>query len=289
MGVADIIPGVSGGTIAFLMGIYEELIDALYSFDQRFVGRILRGRWSEAFQGTGWRFLLPLFLGILSAVFSLSHLMRCLLQRYPIPVHAFFFGLILTTVVIIAQKIKKGDFGKVSVAVISAVAMYRLAGMVPMTTPETWWFLIFSGAVAICAMILPGISGAFILLLLGKYEYVIAAVSDRNWAVLFLIASGCAVGLLTFVRFLRWVLHKYHDLALSVLAGLVLGSLRKVWPWKETIHSIITSHGKVVPIEQVNILPATFSSEIVVAAGLCLLGIGVGILLSRVDGRVTKA
>jgi len=285
MGIADIIPGVSGGTIAFLMGIYEELIESLHSFNLSFVRKILKGKFHEAFAATGWKFLLVLLCGILTAIFSLSHVLRWLLERYPVAVHAFFFGLILATVVMIARKVRKGDFGKVSVALISAVAMYRLVGMVPITTPETWWFLIFSGAVAICAMILPGISGAFILLLLGKYEYLITAVSERNLAVLALVALGCAVGLLSFVRFLRWVLHRYHDLALSVLAGFVLGSLRKIWPWKVTAQSILTPHGKSVPVEQANVFPQALSPEVCAAVVLCLLGICVGLLLSRCDGK----
>ena len=283
MGIADIIPGVSGGTIAFLMGIYEELLESVYSFDVEFLKRLSRGQVIQAFAHTGWKFLAVLLTGILSAIFSFSYVLCWLLQNKPVYIHAFFFGLILTTVYVIVQKIKKGDFAKIAVGLVSTVVMYNLVGMVPIQTPDTWWFLFLSGAVAICAMILPGISGAFILLLLGKYEYVITAVNERNFSVLILVASGCVIGLLAFVRFLRWLLHRHYDLTLSVLAGLVLGSLRKVWPWKETLEAIVTPEGKLIPVNQINILPDGFTTEVVLAALFLVVGICLSICLARCD------
>lgn len=285
MGVADVIPGVSGGTVAFLTGIYEELIQSIASFDTQFLREIGKGRLKTAFSKTGWKFLAVLLTGILTAIFSLSHLLKWLMEDYPVYVYAFFFGLILTTVFVIAQKIQKGDFAKLSIGMVSAFVMFRLAGMIPMETPETWWFLFFSGAVAICAMILPGISGAYILLLLGKYHYVITAVSERNAGVLIIVAMGCAVGLLCFTRILRLVLTRYHDLSLSVLAGLVLGSLRKVWPWKEILpESVIAKDGHAV-LQEINVFPDAFTAEVVIAALLFILGICVSLWLAAFDQK----
>ncbi len=285
MGVADVIPGVSGGTIAFLMGIYEELVEAVSSFDVQFVRAVLKGRLRQALDQTGWKFLTVLFTGILIAVFSLSHLLKWLMSDYPVYVYSFFFGLILTTVFIIAQKIQKGDFAKIAVGMMSAVLMFRLVGMMPIQTPETWWFVFLSGAIAICAWILPGISGAFILLLLGKYEYVITAVSDRNFSVLIIFALGCGIGLLSFIWILRWLLHRHYDLTLSVLAGIVLGSLRKIWPWKETISTMVTAKGKIVPIQQINVFPEMMTVETIVAVLLFISGICLGLWLSSFDQK----
>ncbi len=285
MGIADLIPGVSGGTIAFLVGIYEELIASVASFDGQFAGRLLRGKIKEAFDGTGWKFLAVLVAGILTAIFSLSKLLTWLLTHRTIYVHAFFFGLIVATVFVIAKKVEKKDFAKTTVFLISACAMFFLVGMIPVKTPDAWWFLMISGGVAICAMILPGISGAFILLLLGKYEHIIAAVSERHFDILIFVAFGCLFGLIAFVRLLRWLLAHYYDLTLSVLAGLVLGSLRKIWPWKETLSMMVTPKGKMIPLEQINIFPQVFSSEVFWVIMLIVAGIILSLGLAALDEK----
>lgn len=283
MGVANIIPGVSGGTIAFLMGIYEELVESIHSFDLNLLKCLLRLDIKAAFEQVNGKFLSALLLGILTAIFSLSHVLKWLLVKQPIQIYAFFFGLIFMTVFVIVQKIRKPDFAKLAVGLVSAVVMYQFVGLVPLDTPDTWWFLFISGAIAICTMILPGISGAFILILLGKYEYIIDAISDRNFAVLIIVAFGCGFGLIAFVRFLRWVLHRHYDLTLSVLAGMVLGSLRKVWPWKMVLETIETSKGKIVPVSEMNVIPQSFSTEVGYAIVLCLCGIALSLLLARFD------
>lgn len=283
MGIADVIPGVSGGTIAFLMGIYDELLAAVASFDLRFARELSRGRIVAAFDGTGWKFLALLLTGILSAIFTLSHLMKWLMETHPVLIFSLFFGLIVTTVYAVARKIRGGGAAEWILGAASAVAMYHLVGLVPIQTPETWWFLFLSGALAICAMILPGISGAFILLLLGKYEFVIAAVSERNLPVLFCVAAGCATGLLCFVRTLQWMLARHHDATLAALAGLVLGSLRKIWPWKETLSTMTTARGKVVPLEQANVLPDLASPETAAALLLCVAGAALSLWLASFD------
>ncbi len=294
MGIADLIPGVSGGTIAFLFGIYEELLNSIKSFNIAFFQSCLRLRLKEAFTQTGWKFLTALLCGILTAVFTLSHTMKWLLNDFPVQVHGFFFGLIVATVWVIGKKIQNKDFAKIGLGLASAWMMFVLVGMIPIQTPETWWFVCFSGALAICAMILPGISGAFILLLLGKYDYIIHAVSARDFFVLAVFSVGCGIGLLGFVHILSWFLKKYYDLTLTVLTGLVLGSLRKIWPWKETLSTMVTSRGKIVPIEQMNVLPKDFDLEFFVTIALICAGFALSFLIARFDtdgrpaGRIPK-
>lgn len=284
MGIADIIPGVSGGTVAFLMGIYEELIESLYSFDQRFLSHLLKGHLRTAFATTGWKFLCALLIGILTAIFSLSHMMKWLLEEYPVYLSAFFFGIIATTVLIIAQKVKKMSVMNIIAGCVSAVAMFYFVAMLPLETPYTWWFLFLSGAIAICAMILPGISGAFILLILGKYHYIITAVSERNFFILSIFSLGCLTGLLLFVRLLRWLLKNHSDITLIVLAGLVLGSLRRIWPWKETVHRVIFDHGTSGLVEQqINIVPNVLTFEFFLAIIFVVLGVSLSLWMVKLD------
>ena len=281
MGIADIIPGVSGGTIAFLFGIYEDLIKAIRSFDLTFVKLLGRLKFREAFAHAHWRFLGTILLGIMTAIFTLSKIMKWLLHNKPVLIQAFFFGLVLATVFIIGRRLKKWNFPLISLGILSTGTMYVLVGMVPLQTPESLWFLFISGALAICAMILPGISGAFILVLLGKYEYIIESVSERNLLPLICVAAGCVVGILTFVRILTWLLRRYHDQTVAILTGLVLGSLRKIWPWKETLREIVTHKGKVIPIEQINILPQQWDNEVTFAIILIVAGFAIALLLGQ--------
>ena len=280
MGTADVIPGVSGGTIAFLLGIYEELIQSIRSFNMRFVRRLLRGRVQEALDHVGWRFLLALLTGIAAAIVSLAKVITWLLATRPVLVNAFFFGLIVATIFVIGRIIQKWSLGLGAALVASAGLMYWLVGLVPVQTPETWAFLFFSGALAISAMILPGISGAFILVLLGKYQFILEAVHERNLAVILVVGLGVLCGIVTFVRILGILFDRYHDLTVSILTGIVIGSLRKVWPWKETLKSIEGSHGKMIPVEQVNVWPTAWNGEVLAAFILMLVGFIVAWYLS---------
>ncbi len=266
MGIADIIPGVSGGTIAFITGIYEDLIASIKSFDVKFVRLCCTFRFREAFHHASWKFLATVLLGILTAVFTLAKVMSWLLHNKPVLTYAFFFGLILATVPIIGQRLKRWTVPMMLLCFFAAGGMFYLVGMIPIHTPETMGFLFLSGALAICAMILPGISGAFILVLLGKYHYIIEAVSQHDFASLLIVAAGCAVGILTFVRVLNWVLTRHHDLTVAILTGLVLGSLRKVWPWKEA---------------HANVLPSQWSPEVIGVMLLSILGFWIALSISR--------
>lgn len=302
MGASDIVPGVSGGTMAFIFGIYEELIYSIKTLGQRdFIDAALHLRIREVFSLVNWKFLLALALGVLTAIFTLAGPLEYALQNHPTYIWSFFFGLILASVVVIARRIKNWTLGLVAAALLGAVGAYLLVGLVPAQTPDTWWFYVLTGALASCAMILPGISGAYILVLLGKYETVLSAVNDRNFAILALVAVGAAIGLVTFAQFLSWLFKRYHDFTVAVLIGLLVGSLRKVWPWKvetawltDASGAFILDHeGYRIVAEQLNVLP-DFSTqagivEFLVAVGLAIVGIILVLLLERVAERGSTA
>lgn len=285
MGAADVVPGVSGGTIAFITGIYEELLSSIRSFDLRFLRLLASRRIKEALDHTSWPFLSALLLGILLAVFTLARVLSWLLHNRPILIWSFFFGLILASAFTVGRHLEKWKRSHALWMCLGTIGAYFLVGMVPLSTPETIWFLFMSGALAICAMILPGISGSFILVLLGKYQYVLGAVNQRDILTLMLVASGAVVGLATFVRLLSWLLKRYHDLTMALLTGFMLGSLRKVWPWKKTLESVLDVHGKEIVLSQANILPPRWDGEIAFAAGLAALGFVMVLSLNALAGK----
>lgn len=236
MGAADVVPGVSGGTIALLMGIYKRLIDAIHSVVPA-LPLLFKGRVAQFWRAADCTFLALLFAGILLSLFSIAKLMTWLLTTHPVQIWSLFFGLILASAFFILRDVK--PFGiKNLLAMLAGVAVAAAICLVsPAETPDAWWFVFLSGAIAICAMILPGISGSFILLLLGKYEFVMRAVTQMDLPVLAIFACGAVIGLLSFSHLLSWLLKRYYMLTLSLLSGFMLGSLVKVWPWKETLQS----------------------------------------------------
>ncbi len=289
MGIADLIPGISGGTIAFITGIYEDLIEAIKSFNLQFIRECLSFKLKKAFTHVNWRFLVTLLAGIFTSVFSLSKVMHWLWIYQAVWTKAFFLGLIAATVPIIGSHIKdKWAFKNVAAIAVSTVITYYIVGLVPVTTPEYAWFIFLSGAIGVCAMILPGISGSFILLVLGKYEFIIAAVSNRDFATLLIFAAGGLTGLLSIVRFLSWLLHKYHNPTLAVLTGLVIGSMRKIWPWTEALETMTTPKGKVIILEEINVLPSTFGTPEMIAVVFIALGFAAAYLLSSVKTEHLK-
>ncbi len=232
MGTADLIPGVSGGTMALILGIYQELIASLGSLTSApFVGSLARLRLRRAFMLANGPFLTTVALGIATAVLLLSRVMHWLLEHRPHTVSAFFFGLILASAALVARRVRSWTALAYVGAGLGAVGAFYLVGLTPTSTPDNAPVLLLSGALAICALILPGISGAFVLVLLGKYDTALAAVSGLQLAVLAPLALGALIGLLTFARVLAWLLRRHHDPTLAVLAGFMLGSLRKVWPF----------------------------------------------------------
>lgn len=278
MGAADVVPGVSGGTMAFILGIYEELIAAIRSVDGVFLGLLLRGRIREALQHVSWPFLACVGGGILCAVFSLARVLSWLLRNEPVLIWSFFFGLIVASVFTVGQRIKRWR-PRIPLGIFAGAAgTYALVGLVPVSTPDAPWFLFLSGSVAICAMILPGISGAFILVLLGKYLYILEAVNHRDVFTLALVGSGAVVGLLSVSRLLGWLFRRYHDATIAVLTGLMLGSLRKVWPWKRLPGDGGEGISAAMPV---NVFPSESTLETTAALALATGGFLLVLWISR--------
>lgn len=233
MGAADVIPGVSGGTIAFLTGIYGELVDSIKSIDWRAMKLLLTGHICDFWKKINGTFLTSLIIGILISVFSLARLMKYLLEFHPIPLWSFFFGLILVSAFFIFKNVRGVKTADVISALVGVCAGAFICLVSPGNTPNDLWFIFICGAIGICAMILPGISGSFILLLMGKYQYIVAeAVTNLNIPVLAVFASGALVGIISFSHFLSWILKKRYNATVLFLAGLMLGSLLKIWPWR---------------------------------------------------------
>ena len=249
------IPGVSGGTIAFISGIYEELIDSIKSIDADALKLLARFQIKLFWKSINGNFLIAVLAGIVTSLLSLARLMTYLLEHHPIPVWSFFFGLILVSAPLIMRDIKKWDIATIISGIIGIVIAYLITILSPTETPTNLPFIFFCGALAICAMILPGISGAFILLLIGKYEYMIKALIGFDIPVIIVFVVGCFLGLLGFSRFLSWVLTHYRFPTLALLAGFMIGSLNKVWPWKEITAFRINSKGLQVPALDQSILP----------------------------------
>ena len=280
MGASDVVPGVSGGTMALILGIYEELIDSIRNLTQPgFLKTVFRFRLREALALSNWQFLAAVGTGILLAVFSLARGLEWVLEHHPVLLWSFFFGLVLASVVIVSQRINRLTALLALIMIASAAGVYWLVGLVPAQTPDTWWFVFLSGALAICAMILPGISGAFILVLLGKYEYLLNALNSGDILTIGLVMAGAVVGLVTFAQLIGWLFKRFHDITISLLTGLMLGSLRKLWPWKIDLAFVPDSHGGQLPVFQKNVLPdlfinGTLNVEVLLALGLALAGLG---------------
>lgn len=258
MGMADVVPGVSGGTIAFISGIYEELIDSIRSVDFEAVKLLTKFRFADFWRHINGCFLLPVLLGIATAIFSLARLMTYLLTNHPIDIWSFFFGLIIASALLVARQIGKWDYKSITAFVVGAALAWWITVASPTETPNDWWFILLSGAIAICAMILPGISGAFILLLLGKYQYIMQAVSDFNIPVILIFVVGAVAGIISFSHLLSWLLKHVHDITVAVLMGFMVGSLNKVWPWKEVVETYTDSHGKIMPLVESNVMPGRY-------------------------------
>ncbi|GAB4478676.1 MAG: DUF368 domain-containing protein [Anaerolineales bacterium] len=235
MGAADLVPGVSGGSMAFILGIYHHLLDALHAINLDLVRLMVTLRWREAMHIFPWRFLFALGLGIGTAILSLSRPIHWALEEHPSLVWAFFFGLVLASITVVRKRVTHWSPPLLGLALLGAVFMFSLVGSIPVETPHTPFFVFLSGAIAISAMILPGISGAFILVLLGKYRYILSALIYLDFLVIALFLVGCAFGLLGFSRLLRWLITRFHDPTVAILTGLMVGSLRKVWPWQVPI------------------------------------------------------
>lgn len=274
MGAADVVPGVSGGTIAFITGIYEELINSIKSIDFQSVRLIFQGRFRAFWQKINGNFLLSVLCGIGISIFSLAKLMTYLLINHPIEIWSFFFGLIIASSFLVAKEIKTWNIFTVLALLAGAVSAYTITVLTPASTPQTWWFIMLSGAIAICAMILPGVSGAFILLLMGQYAYLMGAISQFKLDIIGLFVVGALIGIISFSHLLSWLLKYYHNLTIALLTGFMVGSLNKVWPWKQVLETYIDRHGVQQVLIEKNVSPAAFAGEPLVwhAIVMCLVG-----------------
>lgn len=258
MGAADVVPGVSGGTIAFIVGIYDELINTIKSINLQSFKLLFTFKFKEFWKAVNGNFLFSLFAGIAISVFSLAKLITYLLVAHPILVWAFFFGLVLASTWFVAKDIEGWNWKTVLSFIIGAVIAYYITVVTPAETPTNLLFIFLCGAIAICAMILPGISGSFILVLLGKYHYIMDAVKGLDLLILCVFGAGAFIGITSFSRVLSYALKHFRNVTMAVLAGFMLGSLNKVWPWKTTEIEII--NGTEFTIEH-NSLPTQYLVE----------------------------
>jgi putative membrane protein len=278
MGIADLIPGVSGGTMAFILGIYEELLNAIKSFNLRMLQLLAQLKIREALAQVPWLFLIPLGFGLLGAALSMARTIQFLLETQPVYLFSFFFGLVLASVLTVGLSVRWSPAAVVAL-IAGTIGAYLIVGLVPLQAPHDPISLFLSGSVAIMAMILPGISGSFILLILGQYAYVLNAVSDLDILTILPVAAGAVVGLLFFARLLSWLLDHYHAVTVAALVGFMAGSLRKIWPWKDVLETTLDRHGEIIPIREANILPP-IGTELWIALTLCIVGF---LLLNYVD------
>lgn len=258
MGAADVVPGVSGGTIAFITGIYEELLNSIKSVNLQTLKLLFTGKFASFWKAVNGNFLAALFLGIAISVFSLAKGLGYLLHHYPILIWSFFFGLVVASTIYVARAIKKWRAMDVAAFFAGIAIAYFITIISPAEANTTWWFIFLSGSIAICAMILPGISGSFILVLLGMYRFILDAVGQLDIAVLLTFLVGAAIGIIAFSNLLSWLLKNFHNLTVALLTGFMVGSLNKVWPWKKVTETFIDRHGEVKSLAETNILPGTY-------------------------------
>ncbi len=293
MGGADVIPGVSGGTIAFITGIYEELLDSIKAVNINTLRLLLKADFLLFWKLINGNFLVAVLAGILVSVFSLAKIITYTLENYPIQLWSFFFGLIIISALAVAREIKDRDWKVFLMLAVGIAFAYFVTSATPSTTPDNLFFVFGSGMIAICAMILPGISGSFILLILGKYEQVLTAAKEFDITTLVVFAVGCAVGILAFARVISWLLKHYHASTIAILVGFMIGSLNKIWPWKEVLQYRINSKGERVPFLEKNILPneyieITGNDPFVLQALLFFfLGIGLVVVIEKI-AKMTK-
>ena len=286
MGTADIVPGVSGGTVAFITGIYHTLLTAISSFNWKTILQALRFRGKEALSKIHLRFIVTLAAGIAFAVMSTAHLMHYLLNEHAIQTWSLFFGLIGASIIVVSSSIKN-RISSFPTLLLGTLIAYGITGMIPLHTPEEPWFIFFCGVVAICAMILPGLSGSFILLILGKYAFITAALRNpfilENTQILFIFLAGCVAGILGFSRIIHYGLSRWHDFTLALLTGFMVGAMRKIWPWKVTLESQIV-RGKEYVIREENVWPL-LDSDLIIALVMMSVGFSLVLVLEKFSGR----
>lgn len=291
MGAADVVPGVSGGTIAFISGIYEELLETINSVNLGALKTLKKEGVKAAWKSINGNFIVTLFLGIGISIASLAKLISYLLEVHPILIWSFFFGLVLASIVSVGKQVKSWDAVSIVGLIIGTGLAFWITVLPPMASSGEMWFIFISGMIAICAMILPGISGSFILLLMGSYQTVLGAVKDKELLTIGVFMAGATIGILSFSSLLKWMFTKYHDLTIAILTGFLIGSLNKLWPWKDTISTRENSHGELVPFIQENMLPVdgVGNPQIINALLVCVLGAALIFGMEVVSKKMKKS
>ncbi|WP_111625224.1 DUF368 domain-containing protein [Arenibacter echinorum] len=286
MGAADVVPGVSGGTIAFISGIYEELITSINNVNVSLLNTLRKEGIKAFWIKLNGNFLLALLLGIGISVLSLAKLISWLMENEPIPLWSFFFGLVVASIILVGKEIKKWNLAAIIILILGATIAFYVTKLPPSENSGSLPYLFFSGALAICAMILPGISGAFILVLLGSYKTVLDAVHERDLKIVITVGLGAIFGLLSFAKLLKWMFTHYKNLTLALLTGFILGSLNKIWPWKEVLETKMFGE-KIITIKDQNISPFSFDGDpqLISAIILALLGFSLIFILEKLAAK----
>ncbi|MEC3965522.1 DUF368 domain-containing protein [Flagellimonas halotolerans] len=286
MGAADVVPGVSGGTIAFISGIYEELITSINNINLSLISILKKEGIKAVWNKINGNFLLSLFLGIFISVLSLAKFLSWLLENEPILLWSFFFGLVVASIFMVGKEITRWNLGTVVVLILGAALAFFITELPASDNSGSLPYLFLSGALAICAMILPGISGAFILVLLGSYKTILDAVHQRDIKIILTVGVGAIFGLLSFARLLKWMFNHYKNITLALLTGFILGSLNKIWPWKKVLETK-TFGEKTIVVDDMNVLPGAFEgdSKLILAIVLAILGFSLIFILEKVASK----
>ncbi len=280
VGIANIIPGVSGGTIALITGIFERLINAIKSFDLKALQLLFKGNWKAFAQKTDFYFLLALFAGIVIAIVALARIFDFLFHHYPVYIWAYFFGLVLSSVYYVGKTVEKWKAATIVSFVVGTAFAIAISLINPATANDNFFYLILCGVVAICSMILPGLSGSFVLILMGNYQLIaIDAINNRDLGIIIPVGIGAVAGLIAFSHVLSWVFKRYKDQTIAMLTGFILGSLGILWPWKEPDYltnaagEVVMKHGEKVIARYSMILPQQINTEVIFGIAFMILGI----------------
>ena len=285
MGAADVVPGVSGGTMAVVLGIYQRLVNAIRAFDGDFLRLLLSARLGSAAHHADLWFLSTLGTGVAGGLWFFTRVIPLpeLIRTQPIPIYSLFFGLIAASIVVLLRSLNRFRTKEAAALVLGLAVGTGIVNLIPTATPETGWFIFLSGALAICAMILPGISGSFILLILQKYTYIFEAIGKFDLSILLPFGLGAVTGLMLFSRFLSWLLRHFYRPTISAISGLLIGSLWIIWPFQHRLEAM--SAGKPRVIQSTPYLPDLLQGDVLVAAGCVLAGLVLVLALHRLAGR----
>jgi len=295
MGAADVVPGVSGGTIAFISGIYETLLGSIQAIDTEALKLFLRFQIKALWEKINGSFLVVLLAGIATSIVSLAKIVTWLIENQPVLIWSFFFGLVVSSALMVGKTVKSWNVGVVVLGLLGVGIAFWITVATPAETPEDLWFVFLSGAIAICAMILPGISGSFILLLLKKYHYIMTALTSFKIDVIITFIVGAVVGLLSFSRILKFLLAKFHDATIALLTGFMIGSLNAVYPWKIVTETYTDRHGIEKPLLRQNVSPFDYETHthtpayMVWAIALAVLGFVLVVLLEKYSKKITSS